>query len=194
MGGTLSSLAESAYKVGVPCLLGRHRAWHVHCSCPSGPDDAIVVVPGSGVAGMSEERFAGIESRLDELSQGQQELKGDVRQLKADVRELKVDVNELKADVSGLKADVSGLKADVGGLKTDVGALKTDVHDLKAGQVDLRRHMSVLHEEVLDRIQALAFDPEPLRREFQAGIAGLREELILRIEPLEAAARRKNRR
>jgi chromosome segregation ATPase len=122
---------------------------------------------------MSEARFARIETRLDELSQGQQELRQDVRQLKTDVTEL---------------------KADVGGLKADVGGLKADVNELKVGQADLRRHMGVLHEEVLDRIQALAFDPAPLRREFQSGIAGLRQELIQRIEPLETAARRKHRR
>jgi hypothetical protein len=115
---------------------------------------------------MSEERFGRIETKLDNLSKGQEEL----------------------------KRDVGGLKVDVGGLKKDVGGLKKDVGDLKTGQADLRRHMGVLHEEVLDRIQALVFDPEPLRREFKAGISDLREELILRIEPLEAAARRKRRR
>jgi archaellum component FlaC len=122
---------------------------------------------------MSEERFGRIETKLDNLSKGQE---------------------ELKRDVGGLKVDVGGLKKDVGGLKKDVGGLKKDVGDLKTGQADLRRHMGVLHEEVLDRIQALVFDPEPLRREFKAGISDLREELILRIEPLEAAARRKRRR
>jgi len=33
---------------------------------------------------------------------------------------------------------------------------------------ELRRHMGVLHEEVMDRLKALTFDPEPLRREFRA--------------------------
>lgn len=107
---------------------------------------------------MSEERFKKIETKLDNLGKGQEEL-----------------------------------KRDVGGLKKDVSGLKKDVNDLKIGQVELRRHMGVLHEEVLDRIQALAFDPEPLRREFKAGISDLREELVRRIEPLEAAARRKGR-
>ena len=107
---------------------------------------------------MSEERFARIETKLDNLSKGQE---------------------ELKRDVGGLKVDVRGLTQDVSGLKT--------------GQIDLRRHMGVLHEEVLDRIQALVFDPEPLHREFKARISDLREELILRIEPLEAAARRRRR-
>jgi chromosome segregation ATPase len=128
---------------------------------------------------MSEVRFARIESRLDDLSQGQDELKRDVAVLKTDVAVLKTDVAVLKTDVGHLKADVTGLRGDV--------------HDLKTGQEELRRHMGVLHEEVLDRIQTLAFDPTPLRREFQAGIAGLREELVQRIEPLEAALRRKRR-
>lgn len=58
----------------------------------------------------------------------------------------------------------------------------------------LRRYMGVLHEEVLDRITALAFDPAPLRREFQAGDMAVREELTRRIEPLEASIRRRRRR
>jgi len=65
---------------------------------------------------------------------------------------------------------------------------------LRADVGDLRRHMGVLHEEVLDRIQTLAFDPAPLRREYQAGDAIVREELSRRIEPLESAMRRRRRR
>jgi chromosome segregation ATPase len=89
-------------------------------------------------------------------------------------------LDRLEQGQDALRADVDGLRTDVDGLRTDVG--------------DLRRHMGVLHEEVLDRIQTLAFDPAPLRREFRAGDAALREELTQRIEPLEAATRRRRRR
>jgi chromosome segregation ATPase len=153
----------------------------------------MVVVPARGCQDMSEVRFARIESRLDDLSEGQKELRRDVAVLKTDVAVLKTDVAVLKTDVAVLKTDVAELKTDVGQLKTDVVGLRGDVQDLKTGQDDLRRYIGVLHEEVLDRIQTLAFDPTPLRREFQAGIAGLREELVQRIEPLEAALLRKRR-
>jgi chromosome segregation ATPase len=138
---------------------------------------------------MSEERFQRIEGALDELRAGQAELRSDVAVLKTDVAVLKTDVAVLKSDVAVLKADVAELKTDVATLKVDVRELKSDVSGLKSGQDDLRRYMGVLHEEVLDRIKSLAFDPEPLRREFQEGIANLREELVARIEPLEAAIR-----
>ena len=72
--------------------------------------------------------------------------------------------------------------------------LRVEVGDLRAEVGDLRRHMGVLHEEVIDRLQTLAFDPAPLRREFRAGDAALRAEFNRRIEPLETAMRRRRRR
>lgn len=59
---------------------------------------------------------------------------------------------------------------------------------------DLRRHMGVLHEDVVSRIAALAPDYAPIRREFRDADAILREELSQRIQPLEAFAREHTRR
>jgi hypothetical protein len=60
---------------------------------------------------------------------------------------------------------------------------------LETGQDDLRRHMLVLHEEVIATIRAIP-DPEPrLQRMWKADIAGLREEVFRHIDPLEAAVR-----
>ena len=50
-----------------------------------------------------------------------------------------------------------------------------------------RRHMHVLHEDLVDRIKALAPDCGPIRREFQGEIAELRESTDRRLVPLEAA-------
>lgn len=78
-------------------------------------------------------------------------------------------------------------------IDTRLDRLEHGQEALRAEVGDLRRHMGVLHEEVLDRIQTLAFDPAPLRREFRAGDAALREEFNRRIEPIETAMRRKRR-
>jgi chromosome segregation ATPase len=112
-----------------------------------------------GVA-VSEERFDRIERRLDGVA--------------ADVAVLQTDVAVLKSDVAVLKVDVSELKTDVSELKTDVWELKAKVADNTTGIADLRRHMGVLHEEVLDRFRALAED-DSLRREMRAGFAELRQ-------------------
>lgn len=48
-----------------------------------------------------------------------------------------------------LESRVDGLTAEVRDLKRDVGSLKVDV-------VDLRRHMGVLHEDALSRIQGMS--------------------------------------
>jgi outer membrane murein-binding lipoprotein Lpp len=128
-----------------------------------------------GVEGtMSEERFNEIDRRFDELA--------------ADVSELKTDVAELKTDVAGLKTDVAGLKTDVAGLKTDVAGLKTDVAGLKTETVGLRRHMGVLHEDVIDRIRGIRED-DSLRQEMRAGFAMILKRLDDHAIPGEAADR-----
>ncbi len=91
-------------------------------------------------------------------------------------------LDEVAADVGVLKTDVAGLKTDVAGLKTDVAGLKTDV-------ADLRRHMGVLHEEVLDRIRGIGED-DSLRQEMRAGFAELRQLFKDHAIPGEAADRR----
>ncbi len=59
--------------------------------------------------------------------------------------------------------------------------LKTDV-------VDLRRHMGVLHEEVVGRIKALGED-DSLRREMRAGFAEMRQLFLAHTVPGDAADR-----
>jgi chromosome segregation ATPase len=97
-------------------------------------------------------------------------------------RGLARQVDVLTRDVAVLKTDVAVLKTDVAVLKTDVAVLKTDVKDV-------RRHMGVLHEEVLDRIKGIRED-DSLRREMRAGFAELRQLFLNHTVPGEAADRR----
>jgi len=127
-------------------------------------DDGIVVERGGP---MSHQEFEEIRTRLGGL---ESTTGGLVR-----------DVEVLKTDVAVLKTDVAGLKTDVAGLKTDVAGLKTDV-------ADSRRHMGVLHEEVLDRIKGIRED-DSLRREMRAGFAELRQLFLDHAVPGEAADR-----
>lgn len=69
-----------------------------------------------------------------------------------------------------------GLVADLTDLKTDVAGLKTDVAGLKTGAVDLRRHMGVLHEDVIERIRGIRED-DSLRLEMRAGFAMIMKRL-----------------
>ena len=80
------------------------------------------------------------------------------------------------------------LTAEVSELKTDVAELKTDVAGLKTETVDLRRHMGVLHEDVIDRIRAIRED-DSLRQEMRAGFAMILERLDHHAIPGEAADR-----
>ena len=78
------------------------------------------------------------------------------------------------------------LTAEVSELKTDVAELKTDVAGLKTETVDLRRHMGVLHEDVIDRIRGIRED-DSLRQEMRAGFAMILERLDHHAIPGEAA-------
>lgn len=109
---------------------------------------------------MSEERFNIIDGRFDRL----------------------------EARMDGFQAGLDEVKIDVACLKTDVAGLRTDVTGLQTEVKDLRRHMGVLHEEALDRIQGIRED-DSLRREMRAGFAELRQLILDHAVPGEAAHR-----
>jgi chromosome segregation ATPase len=88
--------------------------------------------------------------------------------------EIRTRLGGLESTTGGLVRDVEVLKTDVAVLKRDVAGLKTDVAGLKADVADSRRHMGVLHEEVLDRIKGIRED-DSLRQEMRAGFAELRQ-------------------
>jgi hypothetical protein len=123
---------------------------------------------------MSDERLARIEDTLQALGAGQ--------------AAMRADVDALRGEVGGLRTD---LDAHGDAVRRQIGDLRTEVHTAIA---DLGHQMRVLHEEALDRMQTLASDPEPLRREFRAADADLREDLVQRLEPLEAFVRIATRR
>ena len=56
------------------------------------------------------------------------------------------------------------IEAKIDALATSQTELRTDVMSLQTGQTDLRRHIGVLHEEVLDRIKGLADHAIPGQR------------------------------
>jgi len=75
-------------------------------------------------------------------------------------------------------------------VERSVDALGNDMRTLNQ---ETRHEMRVLHEEVLDRIAALAPDLAPIRREFREADQTLRESIKGRLAPLEAAERARHR-
>ena len=55
---------------------------------------------------------------------------------------------------------------------------------------DLGRQMRVLHEDAIERIEAIPEYTGPTRAEFNQGMADLREVIERRLDPLEATVRR----
>jgi hypothetical protein len=96
-------------------------------------------------------------------------------------------------EMAGKKPELRGeLGQEIVGLRTE---MHTGFNDLrsemqKQGE-DIRHEMRVLHEDTIGRIAALAPDFGPVRREFAAADAELREEFDRRVTPLEADARRR---
>ena len=98
--------------------------------------------------------------------------------------ETKIDGIETKID--GIETKVDGLEAKVDGLEARIGDLDRKI-DEKAD--DLGRQMRVLHEDLVGRIAALAPEYDEIDRRIAEGDNKLREEVLIRIEPLEAAER-----
>lgn len=94
--------------------------------------------------------------------------------------------NNIDTRFDRVEKRLDGVAADVGVLKTDVGVLKTDVGGLKSELSDLRRHMGVLHEEVIDRIRGIGED-DSLRNEMRTGFAEIRQMFRDHTVPGEAA-------
>jgi uncharacterized coiled-coil DUF342 family protein len=88
-----------------------------------------------------------------------------------------------------IETRLDDLTAEVVGLKGEVGGLRGELHGTNDRIDALNQRMGVLHEEVLDRIAALAPDFTPIRREFQEADAQLLENINRRLEPLETAVR-----
>jgi hypothetical protein len=74
-------------------------------------------------------------------------------------------------------------------IETKVEIIDGKVGELRASIDDLGHQMLVLHEHTVDKIKALAPDFGPVRSEFKAADAKLKEEIDRRLTPLEAEAR-----
>jgi len=83
---------------------------------------------------------------IQQLVEGQEELKTDVTVLKTDVNELKEGQRRLEGDVSELKEGQRRLEGDVSELKEGQLRLEGDVSELKEGQRRLEGDVSELKE------------------------------------------------
>jgi chromosome segregation ATPase len=133
---------------------------------------------------MSEERFDRIETRLDGI------------ETRLDGFETRLDRLEHGQEV--MRSEIGELRIGQENLIAGQKELRTGQKELRTGQESLRqdlyRHMGVLLEEIVDRIRALAFDPASMTRQFQAADNALREEFSRRLDPIEAALRRRRKR
>jgi chromosome segregation ATPase len=109
---------------------------------------------------MSEERFDRLDTRMDSL---------DTRMDSLDTR-----MDSLDTRMDSLDTRMDSLDTRMGSLDTRMNSVEGDIQELKADVVGLRRHMGVLHEDVVGRIKALGED-DSLRREMRTGFAELRQ-------------------
>jgi len=100
---------------------------------------------------------------IQQLVEGQKELKTDVALLKEGQEELKTDVALLKEGQEELKTDVALLKEGQEELRTDVAELKTDVAELKEGQNKLTVVVINIENILLTKLNVL-FDADSSRR------------------------------
>ena len=122
---------------------------------------------------MSEERFAAIETRLDSLGAGLDDLRQQVQLQGADLRQ------EMQSQGADLRQLIQRQGDDLR-------------QQIQSQGDDLGRQMRVLHEDLVDRVNALAPDFGPIRREFTAADAKLKDEIDHRPTPIEAALRKRH--
>ncbi len=92
--------------------------------------------------------------------------------------------------MGAVETRVGGVETRLGGVETKIDSLRTDMYEMGDKlRGDLTLEMRILHEDVIDKIKALAPDFAPIRREFRAADADLREEFDRRLSPVEAALR-----
>ena len=108
----------------------------------------------------TNENFAVVNRRLENLEAGQEELKAGQEELKADVEELKIGYAELKAGQERLENRVNQLSGDVSRLKgTDY-----EGHAARMARRLVRRHLNVSnarllsHRRNIEEISAIAND------------------------------------
>jgi uncharacterized coiled-coil DUF342 family protein len=163
---------------------------------------------------MTEERFTRIEATLEVLVTGQAELRAEVGGLKSgqaslsakqddlgakqdDLRAQQDDLSakhdRLSAKQDSLSAKQDNLSAKQDSLLEGHQALRADFADLRSDVQELRRHMGVLHEDIIDRIKALALPVEDIQRQIRAGDAAVRADLGARLDVVEAALRLRRR-
>jgi len=194
-----------------PFLAKRSR--HADCNLWPTLDDGIVVdsIPMRRRARreqtMSEERLVAIENKLDTLVLGQDALalKQDALALNQDALARNQDALARNQDALALKQDALARNQDALARKQDALARNQDAlaqnqdalaknqdalarkDEVSAQIADLGNQMRLLHEDTIARIQALAPDFEPIRREFRDADAKLKEEILKEI----ARARRR---
>lgn len=145
---------------------------------------------------MSEDQLVIIGQKVDELMVGQAELRANVGELSAGQTKLTSGYTDLVSGQAKLVAGQAKLVAGQAKLGATVDELSTGQAKLGAALADLGHQMRLLYEDTIERIKALAPDYDPLRQEFKAADAQLKEGIDRRLTPLEAEARsrgRKNR-
>ena len=128
---------------------------------------------------MSEERFDRLEQKVDALAG---ELRSEMAAQGTDLR------SEMATQGAELRSEMAAQGTD---LRSELAAVGIALSKIQQQSETLRQQMLVLHEDTIGRIAALAPDFAPIRREFAAADAQLREEIDRRLTPLEADARRR---
>jgi chromosome segregation ATPase len=132
---------------------------------------------------MSDERLDRIETKVDGLVHHAGEVD---RRLDGVDRRL----DSIDAHLDRVDGRLDRVDGRLDNVERGLDALGNEMRTLNQ---DTRHEMRVLHEQVLDRIAALAPDFGPIRREFRKADQALRKSIERRLEPLEAAERARHR-
>jgi chromosome segregation ATPase len=128
-----------------------------------------------------DQRFDQIDQRFDQVDQ---------RFDQVDKRFAQIDQRFVQVDKRFAQIDQRFVQVDQGFHQIDgrLEQLTADVASLITETVDLRRHMGVLHEDVVDRIRGVG-ENDSLRQEMRAGFAMMMKRFDDHAIPGDAADR-----
>lgn len=97
----------------------------------------------------------------------------------------------IEGSIAGLRSDMHTMGAE---LRSEMQTMGTELRsEMQAMGAELGHQMRLLHEHLVDQIASLSPDYHLIDRRVATSRADLREELLRRIEPLEAAERARRR-
>jgi septal ring factor EnvC (AmiA/AmiB activator) len=120
-----------------------------------------------------------ILEKLDNLEQGQKEMRGDIKTMQSEIKTMQGDIKTMQSEIKTMQGDIKTMQGDI---KTMQG----DIENLKKGQTEtnsrlerlenkLERHCRESAETAVKIVDALTEEIKPMKKLYNAVKDAVRE-------------------